>query len=189
MRRKADKILVVDVESTCWEGFPPKGESSEIIEIGIAPVDLRNNRIEKAESISVLPETSNVSDYCTELTGINIKTLKDKGISYKDAVRKLREEYNSAAYAMTSWGDYDRNMFYRMSDMHSVDYPFSPTHINLKYLFSVWVGMIKLVGLRNAMEKLDIEFDGRQHCGKDDAYNTAKILVKMLKSFPDLNHL
>ena len=30
-----NKIIIIDLEATCWEGIPPKGEVSEIIEIGI----------------------------------------------------------------------------------------------------------------------------------------------------------
>jgi inhibitor of KinA sporulation pathway (predicted exonuclease) len=41
MPRSLDVILVVDVESTCWEGSPPPDESSEIIEIGLCTADLK----------------------------------------------------------------------------------------------------------------------------------------------------
>jgi inhibitor of KinA sporulation pathway (predicted exonuclease) len=37
------RILVIDLEATCWQGDPPPGETSEIIEIGNAvlkPVDV-----------------------------------------------------------------------------------------------------------------------------------------------------
>lgn len=34
MARKLDRILVVDVEATCWEGDPPPGQISAIIEKG-----------------------------------------------------------------------------------------------------------------------------------------------------------
>src|SRR5262249_41432498 len=30
-----DPLLVVDLEATCWEGEPPAGEASDIIEIGV----------------------------------------------------------------------------------------------------------------------------------------------------------
>ncbi|MFE2626194.1 DNA polymerase III, partial [Streptomyces caelestis] len=33
-------LNVVDVEATCWEGQPPPGQVSEIIEIGLTVVDL-----------------------------------------------------------------------------------------------------------------------------------------------------
>ena len=40
MARKLDRILVVDVEATCWEGDPPPGQTSEIIEIGLCVLDV-----------------------------------------------------------------------------------------------------------------------------------------------------
>ncbi len=39
MAHKLDQIFVVDVESTCWDGPPPDGRESEIIEIGWCFVD------------------------------------------------------------------------------------------------------------------------------------------------------
>ena len=39
-RRKLDRIVVVDVEATCWEGAPPADEVSEIIEVGVCLLDV-----------------------------------------------------------------------------------------------------------------------------------------------------
>lgn len=45
MARKLDLILVVDVESTCWDGHPLEGEEREVIEIGLCVVtDAQANR-------------------------------------------------------------------------------------------------------------------------------------------------
>ena len=35
IKTMTNKIIIIDLEATCWEGIPPKGEVSEIIEIGI----------------------------------------------------------------------------------------------------------------------------------------------------------
>ena len=40
MNTAATFLNVVDVEATCWESVPPPGQISEIIEIGLATVDL-----------------------------------------------------------------------------------------------------------------------------------------------------
>jgi inhibitor of KinA sporulation pathway (predicted exonuclease) len=40
MARKLDRILVIDVEATCWEGEPPPGQTSEIVEIGLCVLDV-----------------------------------------------------------------------------------------------------------------------------------------------------
>lgn len=34
-----DNIIIIDLEATCWEGKPPQGQESEIIEIGICVLD------------------------------------------------------------------------------------------------------------------------------------------------------
>ena len=34
-RRLLDYIVLEDVEATCWDGEPPPGEDSDIIEIGV----------------------------------------------------------------------------------------------------------------------------------------------------------
>lgn len=47
MSKLLDQILVVDLESTCWEGSPPAGMTSEIIEIGLCVVDVA--RLERIE--------------------------------------------------------------------------------------------------------------------------------------------
>ncbi len=41
MAKRLDMALVIDVESTCWEACPPRGQFSEIIEVGLCLVDLR----------------------------------------------------------------------------------------------------------------------------------------------------
>jgi len=40
MARRLDQIIVLDVESTCWDGPPPPGEENEIIEIGICTLEV-----------------------------------------------------------------------------------------------------------------------------------------------------
>ena len=40
MPKILDKIIVIDLEATCWEGDPPPGQESEIIEIGLCILDV-----------------------------------------------------------------------------------------------------------------------------------------------------
>jgi inhibitor of KinA sporulation pathway (predicted exonuclease) len=62
--KKLDQILVIDVESTCWQDTPPVREESEIIEIGICTVDVASGKRLEKESILVKPERSKVSEFC-----------------------------------------------------------------------------------------------------------------------------
>ena len=68
MAKKLDQILVIDIESTCWEETPPSGQENEIIEIGICPIDIATGERLEKESILVKPERSQVSEFCTNPT-------------------------------------------------------------------------------------------------------------------------
>ncbi|MFW5667426.1 MAG: exonuclease domain-containing protein, partial [Coleofasciculus sp.] len=81
MSRKIDQILVIDVEATCWQGKPPPGQESEIIEIGVCLLDCHSHYAVKTESILVKPERSTVSEFCTELTTLTQEQV-DQGMSF-----------------------------------------------------------------------------------------------------------
>jgi inhibitor of KinA sporulation pathway (predicted exonuclease) len=61
MARRLDRILVVDVEATCWEGDPPPGQISEIIEIGLCVLDVTTLARVEQRDILVRPGCSTVS--------------------------------------------------------------------------------------------------------------------------------
>lgn len=65
MAKRLDLILVVDVESTCWDGDPPRGEENEIIEIGVCTLEVASGQRRDRRSILVRPERSRVSPFCT----------------------------------------------------------------------------------------------------------------------------
>ncbi|WPO90319.1 hypothetical protein [Chryseobacterium sp. HR92] len=41
-------------------------------------------------------------------------------------------------------------------------------------------GLYKSIGLKRALGHLNMDFEGTHHSGADDAYNTARILSKIL---------
>jgi len=179
-----NSVLVVDVESTCWESFhsQPTNEKSEIIEIGITEVNTDKLLIIKNESILVKPQQSKISSFCTQLTSITPK-LVENGYLFHEACNKLDEDYYSNNKTMVSWGDYDKNMFERnCSDFHC-KYPFGKRHINLKNVFAVLYGLNKEPGMESALKLLGIPLEGTHHRGGDDSNNIAKILIHVLKKF------
>lgn len=179
MARYLDKILVVDVESTCWAGAPPQGQVSEIIEIGLCVVNLDKNTIDENRQIYVKPHQSEVSDFCTKLTGITSDTIKQHGVDFAEAVQLLEKTYLSKSRVWLSWGDYDRRQFERTCQQRQLNYPFGPTHINAKTLFAIQQRLEREVGLTQALERLNIPLEGRHHSGVDDAYNIAKIVLSL----------
>ena len=181
MARRLDVILVVDVESTCWEGSPPPGQSSEIIEIGLCPVDV--NTLERAgkHSILVQPIRSEIGEFCTELTTLTPDLFREAG-SLADATSRLKNEFHSKERLWASWGDYDRRQFERVCSDFNIGYPFGPSHLNVKSLFAAAIGSAHEMGLDGAHRHLRLEMEGTHHRGDDDAWNIAGLLCQLLKA-------
>jgi len=178
------KVIIIDVESTCWEPpkSQPKNEISEIIEIGIALVDIDDLQIVKNESILIRPQRSKLSEFCTQLTTLT-QSQVDKGITYQEAMAKLFQEYESDKRTFVSWGDYDRKMFERNCRDYGAPYPFGPRHLNLRNTFTMLHGLESEPGLDIALEHLGMKLEGTHHRGIDDARNIAKIFIHTLKKF------
>lgn len=179
MARRLDEILVVDVESTCWEGDPPPGQASEIIEIGVCPLVIQTLERGERRSLLVKPVQSELSAFCTHLTTLTPEMLTEAG-TLADACTALVQEYRSRDRLWASWGDYDRRQFDRVCAEQRVPYPFGPTHLNVKTLFAVSGNLGREVGLDGAFAQLGWTLEGTHHRGGDDAWNIARILADLI---------
>ena len=177
---KLDKIVVVDVESTCWRGSPPKGQANQIIEIGVCLLDVKSLLASQKTSILVRPSQSKISSFCTELTTITQDLIDDGGISFEKACDRLVKDFDSTKRVWCSYGNYDRSAFSENCRRESVAYPFGKDHINVKTLFALQNSLRRGVGMAKALKMLKITLEGTHHRGHDDAWNTAKILAECL---------
>ncbi len=177
-------VLVIDVESTCWEPpeVQPRNEISEIIEIGIAVVNIKDLKIVDNQSIMVKPARSKVSKFCTKLTTLTQADV-DRGITLAQAFDKLIRDFKSSDRTFVSWGDYDRKMFERNGRDYGLKYPFGPRHMNLKNSFTMLHGLEHEPGLDTALSHLGMKLEGTHHRGVDDARNIANIFIHSLKKF------
>jgi inhibitor of KinA sporulation pathway (predicted exonuclease) len=174
-----DKIIVIDLESTCWEGPPPDGQVSEIIEIGVATVDVASlQRVDK-QSILIKPVKSQISEFCTKLTTLTPDHFNSAG-SLADATKILKKQFQSQDRLWASWGDYDRRQFERVCKEFSVGYPFGISHLNVKTLFSIAHGIDQEIGMDMAYQRLGLQMEGTHHRGADDAWNIAGLLSRLL---------
>jgi inhibitor of KinA sporulation pathway (predicted exonuclease) len=181
MAKRLDHVLIIDIESTCWDGgFPPRGETNDIIEIGLCPLEVATGRRLEKRSILVRPERSKVSKFCTELTTLTQEQV-DRGIAFKDACKILEDEYHSSERLWASYGDYDRRQFEKQCRDEGVRYPFGPSHLNVKTLFALTRGLPSEVGLPQAMALLGLSLEGTHHRGHDDAWNIASVLWHIVK--------
>jgi inhibitor of KinA sporulation pathway (predicted exonuclease) len=177
--KKLDRILVVDLEATCWEGDPPPGQDREIIEIGLCVLDVATGRRLENPSFIVRPLHSTVSAYCTRLTTLTQEDVAD-GISLAEACLMLEKRYRAHDRVWASYGDYDRKQLRRECAAHGLDYPFGDRHINVKSLFALAQGLRAEVPLDKAMGLLGFALEGTHHRGGDDAWNIARILAHIL---------
>ncbi len=183
MANKLDEIIVVDIESTCWDKkTPDRLQNSEIIEIGVCTINLAELTIGTNEGILVLPKNSTISEFCTNMTTITQGMLDESGIPLDEACSILREKYNTNNRLWASWGDYDRRQFERQckQDCYQAKYPFGPTHLNVKNLFAIQLGLSREVGMDEALRMLNMPLEGTHHRGVDDSRNIAQIACRLL---------
>ena len=179
MADRLDRILVIDLEATCWRGKPPPGQRHEIIEIGLCVLDIATaQRLEK-RSILVRPKHSTISSYCTSLTTLTQEEV-NAGISLDEACHVLEKGYRSRERLWASYGDYDRRQFERNCQLRRIRYPFGPGHINVKSLFAIVHRLSREIPLDRAMQALGFPLEGTHHRGEDDAWNIARILADLL---------
>ncbi|MFE7410919.1 exonuclease domain-containing protein [Streptomyces laurentii] len=183
MRPESDLLNVIDVEATCWDGQPPPGSVHEIIEIGLAVVDVRARRRVSRHRLLVRPVRSTVSDFCTGLTGLTQAEV-ERGVPFAEACRVLVEEYGAGERPWASWGEYDRRQFARQSRADGVAYPFGypteRTHTNAKAVFTTAYGLPRKPGMDHALRIAGLPLEGRHHRGEDDAWNIAALVLDLL---------
>lgn len=178
----AKLCLVIDVEATCWLKNPPSGtpvkeRQNEIIEIGITPVSLPDKEILESESIIVWPTTTEISEFCTELTTLTPEFVQENGRSFRDAIEYMQDKYRTNRNMWASWGKYDDQAFIRQCGRENVRYPFNNNHLNVKSLFSWKHGFS--CGMSKALKVVKIPLEGTHHRGVDDSRNIAKVLLTL----------
>ncbi len=181
MARVLDKIVIVDVEATCWDGANPEGMENDIIEVGVCLLDMETGEVTDNRGILVKPERSVISPFCTELTTITQDMVDKEGITFKQACAIPRKEYLSQSRAWASFGAYDLKQFQRQCTAMNIGFPFGPSHINVKTLFALKKRLGHEQGMAGALGILDLQLEGTHHRGVDDAKNIAKILRWILQ--------
>ncbi len=171
------KIIIVDLECTCWEtASDGVGKTMEIIEVGLAMYDGDNQMVTREPVCLIKPVYSTVSPFCTKLTSLTQGMLLSMP-TWDQVYKGLYQEY--AHYIWASFGDFDRSMLERQAKLFEVPVPFSHQHINVKALASAKLNK-RIKGMTHALRELNIPLIGTHHRGSDDAYNIGKILKELL---------
>lgn len=193
MGANLSRIIICDIEATCWETREEQGSRpNEIIEIGICELNLRTNQIENGSSYVIKPRFTKVSPFCTQLTGWTQEAV-DEGADILPTIQQLGNDYKIGKDDVwASCGEFDRiklssNRQQRGSlgflyDIKHFDNPFSVmrSHINIKTLFALKHRLHKEMGMDKMLECIGEKLEGRHHNGGDDALNIAKIVRHVL---------
>ena len=191
MRTDLSRVLVVDVEATCWETREEQGDRpNDIIEIGICEIH-RTGGVQNISSYIVKPQFTTVSPFCTQLTGWkqeDVEGAADLGATLK----QIGIDYNlSRDLVWFSYGEYDRAKLssdvaqkggaWELYNIRWMDNPFAQMrHFNIKTLLALKEGLSKEIGMERALAHYGMTLDGRHHNGADDAANIAKLVMKVL---------
>lgn len=182
---KFDRLNVIELEATCWETREESNQNtSEIIEIGIAQINLRTGVVEKSEGIIVKTKKSKVSPFCTKLTTLTQADV-DAGITFSLACQKLIDEYDTQSLPWISFGNYDNKMIAKqcaVTGTQGIKNPMSDQHLNVKLLASLMdTPHFRRAGMDKVLTNLGLSLEGTHHRGVDDARNIAKIFLKLTR--------
>jgi inhibitor of KinA sporulation pathway (predicted exonuclease) len=171
--------VVVDLEATCWEGS--RVDEMEIIEIGAVRLDGKLLQPISDFQQFVKPTINPVlSDFCQRLTHIKQKQI-DSAPSFSIAFSNFTHWIGKGSSRLCSWGAFDNALFVHELERHAMKWPIEFSgHINLKELFASAYSTRSSIGLREAMRKLSMPFEGRLHRAIDDARNISRVAQTIL---------
>lgn len=181
---KSKNYLIVDFEMCMVKGSAKKkmhGEKQEIIQIGAVMLD-RKYRIIDEFSSYVKPEYGKIDDFIEGLTGIT-QAQVNNAPKLRAVLMSFAEWIGERNVVVLSWSDSDYQQLQMEMRVKKIK------HHKIEDLLDEWVdfqrSFDKMLGLKNqfaledAMHIGRIEVMGRSHDGLCDAYNTARLFMKV----------
>lgn len=183
-----NKIIIIDLECTCWDDTDINPQYQEIIQIGICELDLLTLTISKLKSFIVKPKFSKVSKYCEELTGLTQHDV-DNGLTLEEAYKLIKAEYKPRDALWGAWSHWDLEMFGIENKRHDLQPIFwEGRFVNLKTMWHMLAPKVYNIdvkdmnGLDDATQIAGLEFAGkRRHTGDGDAFHTAILMQNLLR--------
>ncbi|WP_297418597.1 3'-5' exonuclease [Clostridium sp.] len=151
---------------------------NEIIEIGAVKVDKYMKTISEMREYvkpSVFPV---INPIVTEITKIDIDTLNEKGISFKDAIDKLKDLFEEGD-VLCSWAKDDVAELIINAHHHNYsNLKWLNEYLDIQEYTSKMLAHKKALGLKAALDELKIKVDDSK---LHDALNDAKYTVEVFR--------
>lgn len=178
-------LIFLDFEATCERDV--KHYPNEIIEFPMIAATILDNYAMAIDETDVFHEyvkpihNPTLSDFCTELTGIQQETV-DASNSLEMVVQNAKRwiyhlfnKYNTTQVTFVTWGDWDLRTCLP-NDAKSKNFKLpslfrSPHVINLRTVFIKSL-RYRPAGLNDALNYVRMPFIGHPHSGIDDTRNT-----------------
>lgn len=169
--------------------------SNTIIQIGITIGNVYTGEVleKKGWLICVAEE---INPYITQLTTIT-QEMVDSGVFLDDAYREMTELYkkHNCTLNFVTWGGGDhkalRTQLFEHYDLNpslgKVQWEYGHREFDVKTLFLAlaMAGSKKVrSGLAKSMTRVGLAFEGTKHWAPDDAHNTFRLLVHLLRKLP-----
>ena len=175
--------LVVDFEFTFYKRpvGRPRAFFAEIIEIGAVKLDESLKECGNLQNF-VKPHffpkhAKDAMDFCM-ITDADMK----KAITFPAMLEKMSAMYEAGNTLFVAWGDSDYKVLAEGCSRHKLENPVLQTdYLDLAEAYKLWRGEENTPGLKTAITEMEVTADGLAHTAFDDAYNTGKVLAKMLE--------
>lgn len=181
LTRNTDYIVVIDLECLCWDGGEKNRSFPEIIEIGVCKLNTETLQPSNKSSYLIKNKYGSVSKFCTDLTTITQEQLDKDGISFPEALSRLRQDFQPQTRQWASWGEFDKNRFKEQCHFFNFPYPLSEMHRNVHDEYQMMANLKKRISVKKACDQLKIDFEGTLHRGDDDAWHISKILGMIME--------
>jgi len=185
---RLDKLLIADGEFTCTSDAAWTKQNGELIELAIVPIDLKTLEIRRdlAWSSLIKPVKTEITAYCTELTGITAEMIRSEAKPVNEVFNTIDKLFGHGA-PWGTWGETDREVIQRAADLAGVRFPMSSTHLNLKFHYSLYRNRRREIGFKKALQAERIQFVGEPHRAGPDTENLAVLWQKILREIRSLS--
>jgi inhibitor of KinA sporulation pathway (predicted exonuclease) len=176
MSTEPQRLIIVDLEATCWERDPPAPH--ETIEIGSVCFEVGRGVLDEFQTFVRPHLQRTLSPFCTQLTTIRQADV-DPAPTFPEAFAAFCRWADSfAPFTLAAWGNYDRGQLQDDCLRHGLTYPFT-NYLNLKQAFAR-IRDVRPCGMAGALRSSGLPLNGTHHRGIDDVRNIACLVEVML---------
>lgn len=157
---------VIDLELNQW-----KGGKAQIIEFGIAEVDLASGRIIKSDNIVIRPsyKSPRLTRIVREITGLSHAAVR-AGLPLPKALKKIERRYRFSKRPWAAFGPTE------MRVLMENEVPFSHSYVDVQMLVTLQNKLDSIPSLEKCLKMYGLEPAQGMHCASVDAVETARLL-------------